>query len=91
LASSEAMWALYERWREHFKQERDHEEMVRLFPRFKETVQRVHEVNNSNLPYKLQINKYTDGKLLDLITTFRITEEDIARYKAQGFLDDDIE
>ncbi|OEL21220.1 hypothetical protein BAE44_0017764 [Dichanthelium oligosanthes] len=59
MASSEDMWALYERW----------------WKDFKGTVRRVHEVNNSNLPYRLEINEYADGKVQELTNTRRLTEE----------------
>ncbi|CAO2045969.1 unnamed protein product [Urochloa humidicola] len=88
MASSEAMWALYERWCEHFKEERDRDEMVRLFPKFEETVRQVHEVNNSNLPYKLEISQYADMKILERANMCRLTEEDFAVYKAQGLVDE---
>nr|XP_034578903.1 uncharacterized protein LOC117842538 [Setaria viridis]TKW35363.1 hypothetical protein SEVIR_2G366100v2 [Setaria viridis] len=32
MESDEAMWALYQRWCEHFKIERDHDDMIRRFP-----------------------------------------------------------
>ncbi|CAO2038204.1 unnamed protein product, partial [Urochloa humidicola] len=88
MASFEAMWALYERWCEHFKEERDHDEMVRLFPKFEETVRQVHEVNNSNLPYRLEISKYADMKILEHTNKCRLTEEHFAVYKAQGLVDE---
>ncbi|KAF8758212.1 hypothetical protein HU200_010577 [Digitaria exilis] len=88
LASDEAMWALYQQWCEYFCEERDPDEMVRRFPRFKETVLRVHEVNSSNLPYKLEINEYADMKILELTGKRRLTEEDFARYRAQGLVDE---
>jgi hypothetical protein len=66
LESDEALWALYERWCKAFNQKRDHDEMVRRFSKFKETVLLVHHVNNDNRPYKLAINKFADGKLMQL-------------------------
>jgi len=86
MESSEAMWALYVRWCEYFKEKRDHDEMVRLFPNFQKTVRRVHEVKNSNLPYRLEISEYADMKALE--HTKRLTDEDFERYKAQGLLDE---
>lgn len=53
----------YERWCKHFNQERDRDEMARRFSRFKETVLRVEENKKSDVPYRLGINKFADGKL----------------------------
>jgi hypothetical protein len=66
LESDEALWAQYERWCKAFNQKRDHDEMVRRFSKFKETVLLVHHVNNDNRPYRLAINKFADGKLMEL-------------------------
>ena len=66
LDSDEAMWALYERWCKFFNQKRDREEMARRFSSFKETVLRVEKNKKSNLPYRLAINKFADGKLREL-------------------------
>ncbi|KAF7083487.1 hypothetical protein CFC21_087273 [Triticum aestivum] len=66
LESEAALWALYERWCKDFNQKRDHDEMVHWFNTFKETVLLVHRRNNANLPYKLGINKFADGKLRKL-------------------------
>ncbi|CAN6244504.1 unnamed protein product [Urochloa humidicola] len=78
LALFEAMRALYERWREHFKDERDCGEMIRCWSKFEE-IRRMHEVNNSNPPCKLKRNEYADGKVEELTDhdTFGLSEEDI--------------
>jgi hypothetical protein len=44
---------------------RDHDEMVRRFSKFKEIVLLVHHVNNDNRSYRLAINKFADGKLME--------------------------
>ena len=62
LESDEALWALYQRWCKFFNQERDHDEMVRRFPEFKETALSVDRVNKANLPYKFGFNDFADGK-----------------------------
>lgn len=58
--------ALYERWRKFFNQERDRDEMARRFSSFKETVLSVEENKRSDLPYRLGINQFADGKLAEL-------------------------
>ncbi|TVU51029.1 hypothetical protein EJB05_02433, partial [Eragrostis curvula] len=67
LESDESLWALYERWCRHFKMQHDHEEMARRFDEFKSTVHHVHQVNNSDLPYKLEINIFADGSLTEYL------------------------
>ena len=62
----DALWDLYERWCKFFNQERDREEMARRFSYFKETLLRVEENKKSDLPYRLEINKFADGKLREL-------------------------
>ncbi|TVU29690.1 hypothetical protein EJB05_21268 [Eragrostis curvula] len=66
LESDEALWALYERWCKHYNQERDPEEMAQRFDKFKKTALHVHQVNKSNLSYKLGLNQFSDGKLAEL-------------------------
>ncbi|CAO1940678.1 unnamed protein product [Urochloa humidicola] len=66
LESDEALWAFYERWRKHYNLERDRDEMARRFDEFKRTVFDVHQVNNSNLPYKCEVNMFADGKLSEI-------------------------
>ena len=66
LESDDALWDLYERWCKFFNQKRDREEMARRFSSFKETVLRVEKNKKSNLPYRLAINKFADGKLREL-------------------------
>jgi hypothetical protein len=66
LESDEALWALYERWCKDFNQERDHDEMVRCFPKFKATALRVDRVNKAILPCKSGFNQFADGKLREL-------------------------
>ncbi|KAK3158173.1 hypothetical protein QOZ80_2AG0133800 [Eleusine coracana subsp. coracana] len=65
LESDEAMWALYDRWRKRYNQERDLDELSRRFNEFKKTAHYVHRINNSNLPYKLELNQFSDGKLAE--------------------------
>ncbi|KAL6620652.1 hypothetical protein ACP70R_035791 [Stipagrostis hirtigluma subsp. patula] len=67
LESDEALWALYERWCKHFDMQRDRDEMAHWFNHFKEAAHRVHEVNNSNLSYRLELNMFADGKLAEAI------------------------
>ncbi|KAF7067576.1 hypothetical protein CFC21_073449 [Triticum aestivum] len=61
--SEEALWALYLRWCNTLNQKRDHDEMVRRFDVFKDTVRMVHRVNKAKLPYTLKVSKFADGKL----------------------------
>ncbi|KAG2658515.1 hypothetical protein PVAP13_1KG255035 [Panicum virgatum] len=61
LVSDEAMWSLYERWCKVFNQERDSDEMARRFKEFKENVLLGYRVNNSGLPYKLELNEFIMG------------------------------
>lgn len=68
LESDEALWALYKRWCKELNQKRDHDEMVRRFPKFKETAIHVNRVNKANLPYKLWLSKFADGKLREAIS-----------------------
>jgi hypothetical protein len=67
LESDEALWALYERWCEAFNEERDYNEMATRFSYFKDTVLLVHHTNNADLPYKLEISIFADGKLSELM------------------------
>lgn len=62
LESDEALWALYERWCKAFNEKREPLEMSRRFSKFKETVLMVDSTNKANLPYKLGINRFADGK-----------------------------
>ncbi|OEL24962.1 hypothetical protein BAE44_0014020 [Dichanthelium oligosanthes] len=39
--------------------------MVRRFSKFKDVVLLVHRTNNADLPYKLGMYKFTDGKLME--------------------------
>ena len=66
LESDGALWDLYERWCKVFNQERDREEMARRFSYFKKTVLRVEQNKKSDLPYRLGINHFADGKLREL-------------------------
>ncbi|CAL4910032.1 unnamed protein product [Urochloa decumbens] len=66
LESDEALRALYERWCKAFNQKRDHDEMARRFNKFKSMALLVHRTNNANLPYKLELNKFADGKLREM-------------------------
>ncbi|CAN6331631.1 unnamed protein product [Urochloa humidicola] len=65
LESDDALWALYERWCNFYNQKRDREEMASRFSKFKEMALLVHRTNNANLPYKLALNKFADGKLME--------------------------
>ncbi|CAL4943302.1 unnamed protein product [Urochloa decumbens] len=65
LESDEALWALYERWCKALNQKRDHDEMVSRFNKFKNIALHVHRTNNANLPYKLAVNKFADGKRME--------------------------
>nr|CAB3480425.1 unnamed protein product [Digitaria exilis] len=66
MESDEALWAFYERWCKHYNLERDHDEMAHRFDEFKRTVFMVHQVNNANLPYKLEVNMFADVKLAEI-------------------------
>ncbi|KAF8656678.1 hypothetical protein HU200_060542 [Digitaria exilis] len=79
LESDEALWALYERWCKAFNQKRDHEEMVRRFKKFKDISLLVHRTNNANLPYKLAINKFADGKLMEKCRNLDGRDAEVAR------------
>nr|CAB3489208.1 unnamed protein product [Digitaria exilis] len=64
--SDEAMWALYERWRKAFNQERGHDEMDRRFNKFKDIIALlVNRNKNAIRPFELAINKFADGKLIE--------------------------
>lgn len=60
LASEEALWDLYERWRSYHTVSRDLEEKSKRFNVFKENVKHVHKVNQMDKPYKLKLNKFAD-------------------------------
>ncbi|CAL4972504.1 unnamed protein product [Urochloa decumbens] len=66
MESDEALWAFYERWLKHYNLQRDRDEMAYRFDEFKSSVFSVHQVNNSNLPYKLEVNMFADGKLSEI-------------------------
>lgn len=60
LASEEAVWALYERWRGQHTVARDLGEKARRFNVFKENVRLIHEFNRGDAPYKLRLNRFGD-------------------------------
>jgi hypothetical protein len=66
LESDEALWSLYERWCKAFNEERDHDEMARRFSEFKSNVLLVDKTNKADLPYKFEIGRFADGKLIEL-------------------------
>ncbi|CAL4996060.1 unnamed protein product [Urochloa decumbens] len=68
LESDEAIWALYERWCKAFNQERSPDEMACRFNVFKETVLSVDSTNKARLPYRFEINKFADGKKMELMS-----------------------
>ena len=67
LESDEALWALYERWCKALTRSVT---MMRWFAgsRNSRTLLLVHRTNNANLPYKLAINKFAYGKLMEKCT-----------------------
>uniref|UniRef100_A0ACD6AIA0 Uncharacterized protein n=1 Tax=Avena sativa TaxID=4498 RepID=A0ACD6AIA0_AVESA len=60
LASEDALWALYERWRSHHTVARDLDEKARRFNVFRENVRLIHEFNKGDAPYKLRLNRFGD-------------------------------
>ncbi|KAL5229635.1 hypothetical protein ABZP36_028411 [Zizania latifolia] len=60
LASEEALWKLYERWRGKHTVARDLGEKARRFNVFKENVRLIHEFNRGDAPYKLRLNRFGD-------------------------------
>ncbi|XP_062195069.1 thiol protease SEN102-like [Phragmites australis] len=60
LASEEALWSLYERWRGRHAVARDLGEKARRFNVFKENVRLIHEFNRGDAPYKLRLNRFGD-------------------------------
>jgi hypothetical protein len=72
IESDEALWgALYERWCKAFGEERDQDEMRRLFNEFKDTVLSVDCENQTSLRFgqyvKYGIRKMLDGKRFELM------------------------
>ncbi|XP_006659684.1 KDEL-tailed cysteine endopeptidase CEP1 [Oryza brachyantha] len=60
VASEEALWELYERWRGQHRVARDLGEKARRFNVFKENVRLIHEFNRRDEPYKLRLNRFGD-------------------------------
>ena len=60
LASEEALWALYERWRGLHAVARDLGDKARRFNVFKENVRLIHDFNQRDEPYKLRLNRFGD-------------------------------
>jgi KDEL-tailed cysteine endopeptidase len=58
LASEEALWALYERWRGRHAVARDLGDKARRFNVFKENVRLIHQFNQRDEPYKLRLNRF---------------------------------
>ncbi|KAJ9559915.1 hypothetical protein OSB04_005075 [Centaurea solstitialis] len=80
LASDEAKWAMYERWREHHnKPEISDDEKQQRFIVFMDTVKRVdaHNNNREKKLYSLELNKMSD-----------VTFEEVGRFYTGNKLDD---
>ncbi|CAO2207565.1 unnamed protein product [Urochloa humidicola] len=60
LASEDALWALYERWRGVHAVARDLGDKARRFNVFKENVRLIHDFNQRGEPYKLRLNRFGD-------------------------------
>jgi KDEL-tailed cysteine endopeptidase len=60
LASEEALWALYERWRGRHAVARDLGDKARRFNVFRQNVRLIHEFNKGDAPYKLRLNRFGD-------------------------------
>ncbi|CAM0912126.1 unnamed protein product [Alopecurus aequalis] len=60
LASEDALWALYERWRAQHTVSRNLADKARRFDVFKENVRLIHEFNLGDEPYKLRLNRFGD-------------------------------
>lgn len=60
VASEEALWALYERWRGRHAVARDLGDKARRFNVFRENVRLIHEFNKRDAPYKLRLNRFGD-------------------------------
>ncbi|KAL6609456.1 hypothetical protein ACP70R_039425 [Stipagrostis hirtigluma subsp. patula] len=65
--SDESLWALYERWCEHFNVEHDPHVMARRFKYFKISALAVHRANTSNVSCRLALNELSDGVLSETI------------------------
>jgi KDEL-tailed cysteine endopeptidase len=60
LASEDALWALYERWRGVHAVARDLGDKARRFNVFRENARLVHDFNQRDEPYKLRLNRFAD-------------------------------
>ncbi|GMI87735.1 cysteine endopeptidase 1 [Hibiscus trionum] len=69
LASEESLWDLYERWRSHHTVSRDMKEKQKRFNVFKENLKHIHNVNQMDRPYKLELNKFADMTNYEFMTT----------------------
>ena len=85
LESDEALWAFYERWRKHYNLERRRDEMTYRFDKFKRTVFHVHQANHRNLPYKLEVNMFADGKLAEIYGLKPVMDEKVENMPESGF------
>uniref|UniRef100_I1PKY5 Cathepsin propeptide inhibitor domain-containing protein n=1 Tax=Oryza glaberrima TaxID=4538 RepID=I1PKY5_ORYGL len=60
VASEEAVWALYERWRDFYGAERSHDEMLRRFGMFKDKARHVLEFNKSGASFTKALKEGAD-------------------------------
>ncbi|XP_044417291.1 thiol protease SEN102-like [Triticum aestivum] len=60
LASEESLWALYERWCEHHNAGRNLSDKARHFKVFKENARMIHQFNQGDTPYKMNLNLFGD-------------------------------
>ncbi|WVZ91723.1 hypothetical protein U9M48_037856 [Paspalum notatum var. saurae] len=60
LASEDAAWALYERWRARHAVARDLADKARRFNVFRANARLVHDFNQRDEPYKLRLNRFAD-------------------------------
>ncbi|KAJ9559911.1 hypothetical protein OSB04_005071 [Centaurea solstitialis] len=78
LASDEAKWALYERWRAHHnKPDAGDAEKQKRFIIFMDTVKRVDAHNKAKQPYTMELNKMAD-----------VTFEEVGRFYTGAKIDD---
>uniref|UniRef100_A0A0E0DDN4 Cathepsin propeptide inhibitor domain-containing protein n=1 Tax=Oryza meridionalis TaxID=40149 RepID=A0A0E0DDN4_9ORYZ len=60
VASQEAVWALYERWRDFYGAERSHDEMLRRFGMFKDKARHVLKFNKSGASFTKALKEGAD-------------------------------
>ncbi|GJM92139.1 hypothetical protein PR202_ga08574 [Eleusine coracana subsp. coracana] len=71
LASEQALWNLYERWRVHHKVHRHHSEKRHRFGIFKDNVHFIHRHNkHGRHPYRLRLNHFGDIDHKEFRSTF---------------------